>query len=203
MPLAGKTKREVVTEFRHAEILDAARHVFARRGFSQASMEEISHAAGVAKGTLYLYYRSKQELYRAALHAGLLDLCARLEHCIDAAPTLEGRIRAFVATKVGYFESHRDFFRIYSAELGLAATGMCDKALRDLCRRQVRLLQAALHTDAPAKTEDPRADEAAANAIFDLTRGVIMRRLAGWANTPLEDDVDFVVNFANRALAGR
>lgn len=200
MPIAGKTKRDVLTEFRHAEILDAARQVFGRRGFATASMEEISTVAGVAKGTLYLYYRSKQELYRAALYAGLTDLCERIERCVESAPTLRKKIHSFVTTKVEYFESHRDFFRIYSAELGLAATGMCDRAFRDLCQRQIRLLGRALRDEVASGRARPVRDEAAANAVFDLTRGVISRRLLGWASSRLEEDVDFVVDFAHRAL---
>jgi AcrR family transcriptional regulator len=203
MPLAGKTKRDVLTEFRHAEILEAARQVFGRRGFAAASMEEISGVAGLAKGTLYLYYRSKQDLYKAALYAGLTDLSERLESCVEAAPSLHERIHAFVATKVEYFESHRDFFRIYSAELGLAATGICDRAFRDLCQRQVRLLERALRADVASGAARSLRGEAAANAIFDLTRGVITRRLLGWTGARLEDDVNFVVDFAHRALVRR
>jgi AcrR family transcriptional regulator len=200
MALAGKTKRDVVAEFRHAEILEAARQVFGRRGFAAASMEEISGVAGLAKGTLYLYYRSKQDLYRAALHAGLTDLCERLEAGVEAAPSLLDRIRAFVTLKVEYFESHRDFFRIYSAELGLASTGICERPFRDLCQRQVRLLERALKADVATGAVRRLRPESAANAIFDLTRGVITRRLLGWAGSRLEDDVDFVVDFAHRAL---
>ena len=77
MPVAGRTRKDVVTEFREAEILQAARQVFARQGFADASMEEIAQVAGLAKGTLYLYYDSKRELYRAALRAGLVELATR------------------------------------------------------------------------------------------------------------------------------
>src|SRR5215813_5564559 len=130
MPLAGKTRRDVVTEFREAEILSAARQVFARRGFAEASMEEISQVAGLAKGTLYLYYESKRELYRAALRAGLLELGEAVERAIAAAPSLGASIEAYVATKVAYFDEHRDFFRIYLAEFGLAACGSMDPTFR-------------------------------------------------------------------------
>jgi hypothetical protein len=105
-----------------------------------------------------------------------------------------------VATKVEYFESHRDFFRIYSAELGLASTGICDRAFRDLCQRQIRLLERALRADVASGRARPVREEAAANAVFDLTRGVITRRLLGWTSAHLEEDVDFVVDFAHRAL---
>src|SRR4249919_3784848 len=98
MPVAGKTRRDVVTEFREAEILQAARQVFARRGFADASMEDIAQVAGLAKGTLYLYYDSKRELYRAALRAGLVELCDALERAIDKAPSLPAKLQAYVTT---------------------------------------------------------------------------------------------------------
>ena len=63
----ARTKKDVVTEFRRAGILGAAYRVFADRGFEQATMAEIAGAAGVAKGTLYLYYPSKQDIYEAAM----------------------------------------------------------------------------------------------------------------------------------------
>jgi AcrR family transcriptional regulator len=62
-----KTKQQVVSEFRRTEIVDAARTVFARRGFAFGIMDEIAKEAGVAKGTLYLYFRSKTEIYKAVL----------------------------------------------------------------------------------------------------------------------------------------
>ena len=91
MPVAGRTRKDVVTEFREAEILQAARQVFAREGFADASMEEIAQVAGLAKGTLYLYYDSKRELYRAALRAGLVELCDTLQRAIGKAGTAKRR----------------------------------------------------------------------------------------------------------------
>ncbi|HVB38785.1 MAG TPA: helix-turn-helix domain-containing protein, partial [Vicinamibacterales bacterium] len=65
MPLEGRTKQDVLSEFRCAEILTAARGVFARKGYQAATMDDIAGAAGVGKGTLYLYYRSKRDIYLA------------------------------------------------------------------------------------------------------------------------------------------
>jgi AcrR family transcriptional regulator len=204
MPVAGKTKKDVLTEFRHVEILDAARRVFARRGFTEASMEEISQVAGVAKGTLYLYYPSKRELYRAALRAGLVDLCDLLEQRVQEAPSLAARIEVYVATKVAYFEEHRDFLRIYLAEFGNAACGVVDRDFKDLCLRQVDLLKRAVREGVRSGIARSVPVEEAAHAVFDLTRGVIGRRLLGWTDaTRAEKEVAFVVDFAKKALGCR
>jgi len=202
-PLAGKTRKDVVTEFREAEILQAARQVFARRGFADASMEDIAQVAGLAKGTLYLYYESKRELYRAAIRAGLVELCDALERAIDGVPNLSAQLEAYVTTKVAYFDEHRDFFRIYLAEFGHAACGAIDPYFRDLSLRQSRLLESAIRAGAKGAGRAVAAQEAA-YAISDLTRGVILRRLMGWSSEPkAEKEVAFVVDFAKKALGLR
>jgi AcrR family transcriptional regulator len=202
-PLAGKTRKDVVTEFREAEILQAARQVFARRGFADASMEDIAQVAGLAKGTLYLYYESKRELYRAAIRAGLVELSDALERAIDGAATLAAKLEAYVTTKVAYFDEHRDFFRIYLAEFGQAACGAVDPYFRDLSLRQSRLLESAIREGTKGGGRAVAAQESA-HAISDLTRGVILRRLMGWSSEPkAEKEVAFVVDFAKKALGLR
>jgi AcrR family transcriptional regulator len=204
MPVAGRTRKDVVTEFREAEILEAARRVFARRGFAESSMEDIAHAAGVAKGTLYLYYDSKRELYRAALRAGLLQLSKAVDEAIARAPNLGARLEAYVTTKVAYFDEHRDFFRIYLAEFGQAACGSMDPTLRDLALRQIRVLEKAIREGRRETGDRASSPEGAAHAIADLTRGLILRRVMGWSpSQSAEKEVAFVVDFAKRALGCR
>src|SRR5258708_12253057 len=106
----NKTKRDVVTEFRHGEILEAAQRVFARRGFTEASVEAIAQEAGLAKGTVYLYYPSKRALYWAALRHGLLGLGEELTRRVAAEDSLRAKIRAFVAPKPTSFHTHPDSF---------------------------------------------------------------------------------------------
>lgn len=59
--------RPDVSEERKDQILDAAISVFSRLGFHRARMEDVARESGLAKGTLYLYYRSKDELIGALL----------------------------------------------------------------------------------------------------------------------------------------
>ena len=62
----AKTRREKVAD-REIAILKAARAIFNEKGFSKTSMAEIARTAGVADGTLYLYFKSKEDLVRAVL----------------------------------------------------------------------------------------------------------------------------------------
>jgi AcrR family transcriptional regulator len=54
---------------KRAQILDGARAVFLAEGFDGASMEAIAHAAGVSKGTLYTYFKGKDELFTSLVAA--------------------------------------------------------------------------------------------------------------------------------------
>jgi AcrR family transcriptional regulator len=56
-------------EKKRAQILDGARAVFLAEGFDGASMEAIAHAAGVSKGTLYSYFKGKDELFTSLIAA--------------------------------------------------------------------------------------------------------------------------------------
>jgi AcrR family transcriptional regulator len=55
------------TAARRAAILDAARAVFLRYGFKKTSMDDLARAAGLSRQGLYLHYRTKEELFRAAV----------------------------------------------------------------------------------------------------------------------------------------
>lgn len=76
-------------EARPAEIVAAALACFAERGFSATRLEEIAQRAGVTKGTLYLYFPNKEELFKAVVRQTLVPLLARNEEAIAAstAPT--------------------------------------------------------------------------------------------------------------------
>ena len=82
--MADKESRKgKITAKRREQILQAGMEVFSRKGFAAATIPEIANAAGVAAGTIYLYYPSKRELFIAVIKnfiitTPLLDLIGRL-----------------------------------------------------------------------------------------------------------------------------
>src|SRR5262249_40777891 len=116
MPVLGKTKQEVLSEFRSSEILEAARKVFAMKGFDQATVEEIAETAEVAKGTVYLYFPSKRSIYLAALRQGVEALYERTKEEMAKANSAQQKLRVFIEARLRYFDENRDFFRIYYSE---------------------------------------------------------------------------------------
>ncbi|HET6370871.1 MAG TPA: TetR/AcrR family transcriptional regulator, partial [Nitrospiria bacterium] len=188
-----KSKKEVVAEFRMAELLEAARVVFAGKGFQSATVDDIADAAGVAKGTVYLYYRSKREIYWAALERGVLDLFEETRKNVESARTPEAKLHAFVATKIAYFDRHRDFFKIYFSEFGSALTQPAHiyKHFEGLYLRYAGLLTSILQEGIKRKVIRNARPEMAAHAISDVIRGVTTQRILGWSKTEIDDEVEF------------
>jgi AcrR family transcriptional regulator len=59
-------------EARPAEIVEAALRLFADRGFAATKLEDVATAAGIGKGTIYLYFPTKEDLFRAVVRQAVL-----------------------------------------------------------------------------------------------------------------------------------
>ncbi len=66
-PRVSADRREQYLEERRAQILDAAIEVFGNKGLDVATVDEIAQAAGISKGTIYLYFKSKNEIFDTIL----------------------------------------------------------------------------------------------------------------------------------------
>jgi AcrR family transcriptional regulator len=200
-----RTKRDVLAEFRHAEILAAARGVFAEKGFAGASVDDIAQAAGVAKGTIYLYYPSKREIYFAALREGLTALAVKTQMQVEGATTLREKLLAYVETKLRYFDENRDFFKIYFAELGNMVTQheTRDSGIEQLYLDQVALLEDAVRQGRENGEARDLPDRSVAFAIANLTRGAVTQRLVGWNEGSIERELNLLVDFAWKGISSQ
>lgn len=66
-------------EDRPGELLDAARDVFVEKGFAAARLDEVAEKAGVSKGTIYLYFKNKEVLFKAVIQLGLAPAVASMD----------------------------------------------------------------------------------------------------------------------------
>ena len=85
MPVA-RTRWKRRKEARPQELTAAALELFVEKGFAATRLDEIAARAGVSKGTLYLYFDSKEELFKAVIREGLLPLLAEGEELMASMP---------------------------------------------------------------------------------------------------------------------
>src|SRR5215470_17296837 len=68
---------------RPAEILAAAQEIFGERGYDATRLEDVGSRAGCTKGTVFLYYESKAELFKAAVREAMLPQLRETEKLVD------------------------------------------------------------------------------------------------------------------------
>jgi AcrR family transcriptional regulator len=126
-------------EARPAEILAAALASFAERGFAASRLDDVAHRAGVTKGTLYLYFPNKAELFKAVVNQAVVPNLERGEALLDhvdqsAAGLLErlmrgwaelahspaGAIPKIVVSEAGNFPDLARFYREAVVDRGMA-----------------------------------------------------------------------------------
>jgi len=92
------------------KILRVAARLFASHRFHEARMEDIAAAAEVGKGTLYRYFKDKEELYIALLSRAAEGMLERLHNGLARAETPRQRLEAVVEAYIEYFDEHPHLF---------------------------------------------------------------------------------------------
>jgi TetR/AcrR family fatty acid metabolism transcriptional regulator len=105
----GTDKRE--------RILRAAIKVFARKGFYATKVSEIAKAAGVADGTIYLYFKNKDDVLISIFEDRITKLLVVLRKEIATAGTFEEKLRVVVELQLGLLEGQRDLAEVVTVNL--------------------------------------------------------------------------------------
>lgn len=94
-------------------LLKIAKHAFAEGGFAATSVNAIAAAAGISIGTLYKYFRSKEDLFLAIIGQGHDLLQTVLGEILADADPLPAKIERLLSAAVSYSEKDPDFVKIY------------------------------------------------------------------------------------------
>lgn len=97
-------------------ILTAALRLFAHEPYQAVTMDRVAAAANVAKGTLYLYFPSKDALYLGILSDGLDTAYRTYQASADPKLPLVERVRRAITVTVEFYNQRRDFLQFYATE---------------------------------------------------------------------------------------
>ena len=190
--------RQVLTDLRRGEIIAAALKVFAKKGFYDTRAEDVAVRARIAKGTLYLYFDSKEAIYEAALKHAMTALRATVAARVSTADTVEERVRAWVGARMDFWGEQGDLYRM------ILTVGREKKHRRQtatLLREGVESLNGILR-DAIAKGElKERALEPIGWAVMDMIRGANERRIDGLSIHDVPSDTEGIVETVMRYFA--
>ena len=163
-PPSSAVKRERRKEARPGEQLDAALDLFVEKGFAATRAEEVAARAGVSKGTLFLYFQSKEELFKAVVRENISgrltewnaefeefegDSAEMLAYCMNAWWERVGATRASGITKLMMSEAKNfpDLAAFYQREVIQPG-----QALMNVCMRDDQLIDAEKYIAAQLAT---------------------------------------------------
>jgi AcrR family transcriptional regulator len=173
-PGQAAVKRKVPRAVREREMLTEATAVFAERGFHAASMDEIAERAGISKPMLYLYFESKEGLWRSCIAAARGRLFAAINDAVDTSASPDVQLWVGVQAFFAFVEEQRDSWSV----LDRTRAGPLSGELAEV-RRQVARGVSGLLRDAAAAEG---AGEAALQGTEPLARTLVGagESLASW-----------------------
>ena len=122
MTKSSATKKEdVLREFRVREILDATCRVVASHGFQGATVERVAEEAEIAKGTVYLYFQNKDELFTAAVEQGIQNFTGQVRTQVTEALTPIEKLQRLIEVSLELSDTYRDFFKTLLLERNFLA----------------------------------------------------------------------------------
>lgn len=194
-----KSKEEVVQEFRIQSIQEATMRVIARKGMAAATMQEIADEAGVAKGTIYLYFRDRDELVEKTFETAMQTLMTQVDAALALEVPIEEKLRAILSAQFSFFNANREFFRLYlSLRMPEGPAGRqrrqrqhCQPQYRDRTRRLADVLSQAMERGEARRTDPWKL----ALFIIEGSTAIILDTLTEpSAGSDEQTDVDLITN---------
>ena len=189
------TKEEVIKEYRLREILAAARRVMGRYAMQGTTIDRVAEEAGVAKGTIYLYFNSKDDLVHAAVLEGIREIRDETIRSDDPNLAPLERIRNLIHNQYRIQASNQDFLKTLiignSLDIELESEPGREfmRVYVDFLNFSASILQSAIDRGA-LRPIDPQF---AAFMLGEMMTGSLRRRLLKLSSSPVEADADAVV----------
>jgi AcrR family transcriptional regulator len=199
-PVRGKDGRgRPSTPFLRERILHSAAELFAEKEFELVLIDEVAAHAGVGKGSVYRQFKSKEELYAAAVINGFEELQGEIRAALVNASTMSAQIATIVRHTMRFFWSRRQFFALLRDPKALPRSQ--ERQYQAQRNELSRLISGVL--DQGIKRGAIRADldtQIAAESILGMMRGI--NRYSREYTTP-DRAVDIVTSIFLAGTAAR
>lgn len=187
-----EAKQEVLRQFMETSIAQAAKEVFAAQGYRGTTLGQVAQRLEMSKGTIYLYYRNKDDLFLRVVEALIAAMLAATAQDAKTPKDPLEKLQSLVHNKMAFFERERDFFRIYLHEkqgLEVAPKDPHKRTLRDMYLQGIATLAGVLQEGIDAGVLRPMDSRRLAFCLQEMMNAMLLQRILGKAKTTLEADV--------------
>ncbi|MCG6880913.1 MAG: TetR family transcriptional regulator [Deltaproteobacteria bacterium] len=102
---------------KYHRIIEAATKVFAKNGFYQSKIAQIAKEAGVADGTIYIYFENKDDILISLFEEQMKGVLDNMAHQVSTIDNPAGKLEIFASTHLGLIEKNKDMAEIIQVEL--------------------------------------------------------------------------------------
>jgi TetR/AcrR family fatty acid metabolism transcriptional regulator len=190
------SREKLIKEYRVRELLEAARRVIGRYGFQGATIERVAEEAKVAKGTVYLYFETKEALLHEAVTQGIRANIAELSANGMATENPVDRIKSIVRRQFRQLDSNKDFLKaliLDSSFVNFNAGDPLAEELRELFIVYLDFLASVLKEAIDRGAIRPIDPQLGAFMLNEMIIGTLRRRLLQLTDSPLEADEEAVL----------
>lgn len=184
----GRKQREF--ESRRREILAAALKIFSQKGYHQTSMNEIAREAEFSIGSLYGFFKNKEDLFYTLLIEGIEDIEREVRPEIDRAEGAKDKLNALTMTLFSYFEKRWEAFNIFALGQREFESSLHANLGEMIRGRQIQFLELMTRIVAQGIKEGsfrPLRPENMSLAFMGLINGSIIMWLEAGRNYSLKD----------------
>ena len=136
-----KERKEREKAIRREAILEAAKSVFFEKGYQAATMDQIAEKVELSKGSLYLHFPSKEELYISLLVEGLAELCKRFDRAFQESRGWEEKLLRIADAYYGFYQENPNYFKIlFFFQHGEIASKVSDQLYQECFKEGIQCL---------------------------------------------------------------
>ena len=184
------------------EIMQAAEKLFTSRRFHEITLDDVAREAKVGKGTIYLYFRDKDDLFFQTAMSGFEDLCELLQARVPSDASFREQLTLACREISGFHQKRRQLFRLMQTEEGRMAWCSGDLYDRWLEKRK-RLVAAVTAILVKGVAESALRSDVPPEVLAQFLLGMLRTRARDLADIPedvrpLELVVDLFCNGAGR-----
>jgi AcrR family transcriptional regulator len=200
-PTRSSTRKQLLTDLRRREILAAAVRVFGKKGFTAACVGDVAEAAKIAKGTVYLYFESKEEIYATAVQMAIAQLQALAAERTRSAKNARDRLAIAISVRMEFWHEQLSLYRLL---LTVGRESQHKRQTNEVLRSGHAYFLGLLEEGAAAgefpETLTPESLDSLAWMILDLIRGANERRLDRLTKSTPQQDAAAITRIAFRNL---
>jgi AcrR family transcriptional regulator len=202
-------RKEREKERRRQQIMVAAKRVFSEKGFNKATMEDIAQEAELSPGTLYLYFKNKEELYASLSLRILQYLLLRIEHVNAMKPAgPDDRLKALMEAMYDVYEFDPliiiNMFHLQSSDTLKNLTPQLLEEIKDLTSKSLGSIVQIFKDGVAKGLFIDRHPVALADTFWSLFSGVILwmtsKKLVNDAQDHLKDTLALAFDLFYRGI---